>query len=89
MVRRRTAPLRMSGNCRNTTVVFLIALRTPGTKNFILAHNHPGGSTTPSAGDRAITEQIKTGAKFLGLQLIDHYIITRDNYLPMADEGLL
>ena len=70
-------------------VVFLIALRTPGTKSIILAHNHPGGSTKPSAEDLTATERIKTGAKLLGLQLADHYILTTDAWLSMADEGLL
>ncbi len=50
---------------------------------FILVHNHPSGITTPSEADMAITEQlIKTG-QILGVDLIDHVIVTKDSFLSI------
>jgi len=71
------------------TMVFLLAVRTPGTRSIILAHNHPGGDTKPSHQDIQTTIQIKAGAALLGLKLLDHYILTAESYLSMADEGLM
>lgn len=70
-------------------IVFMIALRTPGVRSLILAHNHPGGTTTPSTQDERITKKVKVGAQMFGMTLTDHYIITTDTYLSMADEGML
>jgi len=79
----------LSGTVIDPAVVYLMALRTPGTKSIILAHNHPSGSKRPSNADLQLTERIKMGSQLLGLQLQDHYILTSEDYLSMADEGLL
>jgi len=79
----------LCGTVIDPSVLFLIALRTPGTKSFILAHNHPSGSTTPSAADLGLTKKIGEGAQLLNLRLNDHLILSSDSYLSMADEGLL
>lgn len=46
----------------------------------VLAHNHPSGSTVPSAEDIQITEQIIKAGKVVGIHLLDHVIITRDSF---------
>lgn len=46
----------------------------------ILVHNHPSGNPTPSIKDIEFTQQIKQGAKILGIELVDHVIIGRLNY---------
>ncbi|HTR19152.1 MAG TPA: DNA repair protein RadC [Candidatus Paceibacterota bacterium] len=43
----------------------------------ILAHNHPSGSTEPSEADIGITKQLVQSGKIMGIQLLDHVIITR------------
>ena len=42
----------------------------------ILAHNHPGGSLTPSAQDLALTEKLKTATTSINIALTDHVIVT-------------
>lgn len=42
----------------------------------ILAHNHPSGNAKPSAADIAITKQLVESGKLMGIQLLDHVIIT-------------
>jgi DNA repair protein RadC len=48
--------------------------------SIIVAHNHPSGSLELSSADKQITLQIKEAGKILGIELIDHIIITRDDY---------
>lgn len=51
-----------------------------GAAAFILVHNHPSGISTPSESDKAITEQIIKAGKVLGISLLDHVVVARDNF---------
>lgn len=53
----------------------------------ILVHNHPSGEVKPSSADYALTEKIKKACVLLDISLLDHLIITRNNYYSFADEG--
>jgi len=55
----------------------------------ILAHNHPSGNLKPSQADRNLTKKLKAGAELLDIVLLDHLILTEENYFSFADEGLL
>ena len=46
----------------------------------ILVHNHPSGITDASDADLAITAQIVAAGKLIGIDLIDHVIITKDSF---------
>lgn len=52
----------------------------------ILAHNHPGGYTNPSEADIAITEQIRKCLRAIGVDLVEHVIVTDYGYAPMLRE---
>jgi len=56
-------------------------------KAFHKLHNHP--SSNPSDADLRITTKIKEGGKLLDIDEPDHLIITSENYLSMADEGMI
>jgi DNA repair protein RadC len=51
----------------------------------ILCHNHPSGNTSPSESDIAITKNIKTVLALFECQVLDHIILTDDNFYSMAD----
>jgi DNA repair protein RadC len=53
----------------------------------IMAHNHPSGNTQPSKQDKDLTEQVKNGLKLLDVQLLDHIILTENDFYSLADEG--
>jgi DNA repair protein RadC len=55
----------------------------------ILVHNHPSGNVTPSAEDLSITHRINEGGKLLGIQLLDHLIISEKSFFSMASHKLL
>ncbi|MES2135329.1 MAG: DNA repair protein RadC [Patescibacteria group bacterium] len=46
----------------------------------ILVHNHPSGIATPSDADVSVTEQIIKAGALLGIDLIDHIIVTKDGF---------
>jgi len=52
----------------------------------ILAHNHPSGIPEPSSSDVAITQQIIEAGKILGINLLDHVIITKTKFKSVPAE---
>ena len=46
----------------------------------IIAHNHPSGNSSPSPEDKNITERLKQAGDVLGIQVLDHIIIGRDDW---------
>jgi DNA repair protein RadC len=55
----------------------------------MIAHNHPSGSTEPSEEDIKITKRLHEAGKIMGIELIDHIIVTRNHYLSFMEKGLL
>ena len=55
----------------------------------ILVHNHPGGNVMPSPQDIDFTMQLVRSGKMLDLQIIDHLIITDEEYFSMRARNLL
>ena len=55
----------------------------------ILAHNHPSGSLEPSSQDIAITNQLKEAGNIIGIQVLDHIIITKNASVSMRERGLM
>jgi DNA repair protein RadC len=55
----------------------------------IVVHNHPSGDPTPSAEDRAVTQQLAAAGRLLDLPLYDHVIIAGDRFVSFATAGLL
>ncbi len=49
----------------------------------ILVHNHPSGDVTPSSADLEITGQLVKAGKLLGIDLIDHVIVTKDSFMSI------
>lgn len=55
----------------------------------ILVHNHPSGDPSPSADDRAVTEQMVAAGRLLDIPVHDHVIIGRGRYVSFAEVGML
>lgn len=55
----------------------------------IIAHNHPSGDPEPSEHDVVITKKLSEAGKMLGIEIIDHVIITENSYLSFKEKGLL
>lgn len=55
----------------------------------VLVHNHPGGNPKPSAPDLTLTHELGALALRMNMRLIDHIIVTGDDYFSLASHGLL
>ncbi|MBO9579671.1 MAG: DNA repair protein RadC [Sphingobium sp.] len=60
-----------------------------GAKSVIIVHNHPSGSAQPSTMDEAVTENIHHACLALGIDLLDHLIITSRGIASFRELGLL
>ena len=57
--------------------------------SIILAHNHPSGSTDPSHDDLDVTKRLVEGGKLLGIEVLDHVIITADSHYSFRQSGII
>lgn len=55
--------------------------------SLVLAHNHPGGSTEPSAADLTLTRKLKAALELVDIRLVDHLIIAGNQMTSLADRG--
>jgi len=62
---------------------------TDRAASIICIHNHPSGSLEPSSQDIAITRQLKEAGLLVGIQLIDHLIVTKNSHVSMRERGLV
>jgi DNA repair protein RadC len=51
----------------------------------ILVHNHPSGNLEPSDDDIAITHQLVQASKLLGIDLIDHVIVSEQGFKSIIE----
>lgn len=57
-----------------------------GAVAVIVAHNHPSGSLEPTTADIQVTSQLVRGGQLLGIELLDHLIITSDAFMSIIGE---
>jgi len=55
----------------------------------IISHNHPSGTLEASRADIQVTERLKEVSKLVGIELLDHVILSKHGYYSFSDEGLL
>lgn len=50
-----------------------------------VAHNHPSGIPEPSRADRVVTVALREACTLVGVQLLDHIIVTDTGYWSFRD----
>lgn len=53
--------------------------------SIILAHNHPGGSLSPSEADWILTERLFTIGRLLEIPLLDHLLISHEKVVSLKE----
>jgi len=76
----------ISGTVVDPKRIFQVALMANATL-IILAHNHPSGNHQPSETDDRITKKIRDAGSLLDIGVLDHLIITKEEYFSFADNG--
>lgn len=57
-----------------------------GAVGVIIAHNHPSGNVMPTEADLMVTTQIKTAGTILGIDLLDHIVVTKDSFKSIMED---
>jgi DNA repair protein RadC len=68
--------------------VFRPLLRA-GMHSCLLAHNHPSGDPSPSESDVMLTERMVGVGQFVGIPVVDHVIVSDNDFVSMAELGLI
>ena len=59
------------------------------TTTVIVAHNHPNGVALPSREDDNFTRTLYRSLGLLGITLEDHIIVANDEFVSLADSGIM
>lgn len=54
-----------------------------------LCHNHPSGSLVPSRADMLVTRRLKKATDLVGINLLDHVIVTTNGHFSFKDNDML
>lgn len=77
----------------NASLVHPREVFEPAVKNLaaqiIIAHNHPSGDPEPSEEDLKITQKLIESGKILGIEILDHIVVTKNSYLSFKEKGLM
>lgn len=67
---------------------FEVAIKNHSAQ-IIICHNHPSGELIPSEDDLIITKKLVEAGKLLGIEVIDHLIISKTDFFSFAKEKLI
>lgn len=67
--------------------IFHYAIKHLSTK-IVMVHNHPSGNCTPSHQDFELTKRIYKAGQLLGIELLDHFIVSAKNYISLKEEDI-
>lgn len=68
--------------------VFKNAVRR-SSASIILAHNHPSGSTNPSKEDISITKRLVECGELMGIKVLDHIIVGKNEYFSFKEHRII
>jgi len=78
----------LNANLVHPREIFQEALKQ-NAASVILVHNHPSGDPEPSEDDLEITKRIIEAGKIMGIDVLDHIIITKSKVFSFKENKLL
>ena len=78
----------VAGSAVRVGEVFRMAVRLNAT-SILVAHNHPSGDTAASSEDTHITGELAEAGRLLDIPLLDHIIVTADNWISLRSMGVI
>ena len=57
--------------------------------SIVIAHNHPSGHCQPSQNDFLLTKKVKTAGEIVGIELLDHFIVSHSDYISFREANYL
>ena len=55
----------------------------------VVGHNHPSNDVTPSPEDIDVTERLVEAGKILGIDVLDHIILSSNTFLSLKEKGYM
>lgn len=77
-----------TGTLVDIRIVFKKAIEE-GAVAMILSHNHPSGKLQPSQDDRRLTNRLIEAGKTMDIKVLDHLIVTQENFYSFADHNMM
>lgn len=68
--------------------IFIPLLKT-NARNFIIVHNHPSDTVEPSQEDIIFTKKLEKACEYVGLNFLDHVIVSNGDYYSFKKNGIL
>ena len=68
--------------------IFRFAVKYAAAR-IILVHNHPSGDVQPSMQDIQFTQRVAEAGKLLGIEIMDHLIVSHAGYYSLREERIL
>jgi len=78
----------LNANLVHPREIFQEALKQ-NAASVILVHNHPSGDPEPSQDDLEITKRILEAGKIMGIDVLDHVIITKNKIFSFKEKKLI
>jgi len=78
----------LNANLVHPREVFEPALKYSAAQ-IIAAHNHPSGDPKPSEDDLEVTKRLIEAGKMMGIELMDHVIVSKNSHFSFKEEKLL
>ena len=78
----------LNANLVHPREVFEPALKYSAAQ-IIAAHNHPSGDPKPSEDDLEVTKRLTEAGKMMGIEVMDHVIISKNSYFSFKEEKIL
>ena len=77
----------------NSSLIHPREVFEPAIKNLsshiIIAHNHPSGSLEPSGEDIVVTKRLSDAGRLLGIEILDHVVVTAKGYGSFKEKNLI
>lgn len=68
--------------------IFKEAVRS-NSAQVIVSHNHPSGDVEPSGQDLIVTKRLVEVGKLIGIELLDHIIVSKNNFFSLREKNLI
>lgn len=68
--------------------VFEPAIRFTAAQ-IIISHNHPSDDSTPSDEDILLTKRLVEAGRIIGIEVIDHVVVSEKGFTSMKEKGLM
>lgn len=57
--------------------------------SYVLVHNHPSNDPTFSQEDISLSQRLVEASQLVGIEMLDHVVVTSDSFRSMKEQGII